>query len=434
MIRKDNIRELFESASGGDVGVFARKMSHLMGLSDDKGRPYRSDAGHRELRNPRVNGRESQRLKPSEFSFAHLGRGLMGDDLFEAYFAPDSDRLQGLQGRLRNLQEAGEGAVGPSAFANINAFTGIASGLLEVAILEGWENPDYIGEQLMPDEPSKQFEGRKTIGISRMGDQAEERLPGMPTKRAQIGQRWITQPRTVENALACELLQETVFLDLTGQAVAEANEVGDWLRYRNELRKINAFIGVTNTYTYMDTSYNTYQTASTWDNDFSNELNYYSDIQEAEIKFRDMTDPATSTRVKITPNTMLVNREKLYTARMVLGAQTVVEGSATTSTYTRRDAPNPVNNYKIIESPLVYERCTASDGLNLSATNAGKYWWLFESGNRTIVYVTNWPLRVQQAAPGQLDMIDRGVVLYVKADERGIPMWKEPRRVVRNTN
>ena len=41
-----------------------------------------------------------------------------------------------------------------SAFANINAFTGAVSGLLEVSILEAYENPEFIGSQLAPVEPS----------------------------------------------------------------------------------------------------------------------------------------------------------------------------------------------------------------------------------------------------------------------------------------
>lgn len=435
MIRKNDVRTLLESRCGGDVGVFCRKMSHFMGLSDADGNPYRTAGGHATLRDVMEGSTRVARLKPSEFSLAALGRGILGDDLFEQLYDPESTRLAGMQVKLRNIMEAGEGAIMPSTFANINAFTGVAAGLMEAAILEGWQNPQFIGSQLMPDEPSKQFEGRKTIGVSRIGDQAEERLPGNPTKRVQVGERWITQPRTVENALAAELLQETVFLDITGQVVQECNDLGSWLGYREEIRKIDAFIGVNNTYTYKDTSYQTYQTAGTWDNDLSNELLHHSDVLEAELKFRDMKDPETNTRVLISPNTILLNREKKHTVRMVLGASNVNEGTDVTATYTMRDAPNPIDtNYNVLESPLVYERCTASDGLNLSASNAGKYWWCFEAGNKTIVYVVNWPMRVQQAAPGQMEMIDRGVLLYVKADVRGVPMWKEPRRVVRNKN
>lgn len=444
MIRRNDIRDLLESHNG-DAGVFARRMTHYMGVSDQHGNPYFDDGNNMTVRDPRDDqGKTFPRIKPSEISFGHLGRGLLGHDLFEEVFEPGSRRGAGhlvaaaMAGAGLNLREASD-PVMPSAFANINAFTAVVTGLLEVSILEGWENPDFIGEQLMPDEPSKVFEGRKVIGTARIGDLAEERLPGMPTKRVKFGERWIEQPRTVENAMACEVTQEAVFLDLTGQVTQECNNLGEWLRYRKELRQIDAFIGVTNTYKYKGTSYNTYQTASTWDNDFSNELLHESDFEEVLIKFRDMTDQETGTRVMINPNTVLVNRGKVRTAAAILGPTAIAteyrsNDSAGTPMSIRTSEPFYKNKYKLLESPLVYERCDAADGLNLSTTNAEKYWWVFEQGKRTIVYVSNWPLRVQQGAPGQVDMIDRGVVQYVKADERGVPMWIEPRRVVRCKN
>ena len=45
----------------------------------------------------------------------------------------------------------------------------------------------------------------------------------------------------------------------------------------------------------------------------------------------------------------------------------------------------------------------------------------------------NQPLTtVALAGANQVDMVDRNVVLFVKAWERGIPMWIDPRRVVRS--
>lgn len=433
MIRKSDVRSLLESS--GSPAAFKRRMFHLIGLCDADGNPFRSPAGHAQVRDPKAeNGAVLERLKPGEFSLAQLGRGVLGDDLFEDLFNPESRKLAG----MRSVLEAGEAAIGASAFANINAFTGVVAGLMEVSVLEGWQNPQFIGDKLMPDEPSKIFEGRKKIGVSRVGDQAETREPGMPTKRVQFGERWITQPRTVEKALACEVLQESVFLDLTGEVLREANDLGTWLRYHDELRRIDVFIGVTNNYNYKGTSYNTYLTSSTWDNDFSNELLHESDVEEVLIKFRDMTDPDTGTRVMINPNTVLVQREKVRTARglmgdLAYGTEYRSNDSAGTPMQIRTAAPAYTGQFEVLESPLVFQRCRDSDGLNLSAANAAKYWWMFEKG-KAFVNVVNWPFRVQQAAPGQLEMIDRGVVLYVKADVRSQPWCIEPRKVVRCKN
>lgn len=438
MITKTGVRNLLESV-GGDHRRFARRFNHLLGVTDERGVPYKDAAGNRKLKAPA----SGEKLATGEVSLRALAESLIGEDGIERWLRPSV--LRELAESRDVLEDTGAGAVQASAFANINAFTAATAGLLEAMVLEAYQNPLFIGDVLAPPEPSKQFEGRKTIGVSRVGDRAEERMPGMPTARVQVGERWITQPRTVENALSCEVTQEAIYLDLTGGQLADhtgAAGLGEWLGYRRELRIIDSFIGVVNSYNYKGTSYNTYIAAGYYDNYISsgNELLHEDNVQAVMIKFRDMTDPDTGTRIMIQPNTCLVNREKLRFANSIFGA--------TAQGYQYRDAPGSTTNaqqinmadpfYKgqlqIIESPLVYQRCTASDGLNLSASNAGKAWWTFERGNKTHVYVQNWPMRTQSASPaqGNLDMIDRGVVLYTKADERGVPMWKDPRRAVQS--
>ncbi|VTS03309.1 hypothetical protein [Tuwongella immobilis] len=430
-INATNVRRLFESCASDPIKAVVG-IQHMLGLCDRNGNRYRDSFGRPVLRDPISDtGRQVQRIRPQEFSLAETGRGLLGHSLFEQVYTPGSTWLA----NNRSLLEASAGAVSASAFANINAFTGTVAGLMEVNILEAWQNPQFIADVLCPSESTRMFEGRKTIGVTRIGDQAEERLPGMPTKRVQFGERWITQPRTVENSLAAEVNQETIFLDLTGQAYGEANDLGTWLRYRKEIRCIDAFIGVTNTYVYNGNNYATYIANGFYDNDVSNnELLHYTNVQTTLMKFRDMTDPATGTRVLTNPNTILVQLGKMATARAIVGdlasGTRYQDASTAAGNVTYSESPYK-NKFEILESPLVYERITAANGLNVSPADAEKYWWMFEKG-KPLCYAENWPLRVQQAAPGQMDMIDRGVVLYVKADERGVPMVKEPRKAVRN--
>ena len=52
----------------------------------------------------------------------------------------------------------------------------------------------------------------------------------------------------------------------------------------------------------------------------------------------------------------------------------------TTNTNTLTVAPNPLNNggsrYELLESPIAANRCTAADGLALSAANAKARWYM----------------------------------------------------------
>lgn len=439
MITRTGFRNLLES-HGGDARKMGRRLTHLMGVTDEQGRYYLNNHGRRVLKDPAG----QPRVRPDEISLRGLTEALLGEDWQGAMPAVRA------YGQLRPLFEAdetwtrsllednGAGAISASAFANINAYTATVAGLLDVMILEAYENPEFIGSKLAPVEPSKQFEGRKTIGVSRLGHVAEAREPLHPTKRVQVGERWLTQPRTVEKALACEVSQEAIFLDLTGGQLAEhsgAAGVGEWLGYAQELDIIDSFIGVVNSYNYKGTNYNTYIAAGYYDNYISSggELLHEDDVEDLLIKFRDMTDPDTSTRILINPNTILVNREKVRTINSILGpsAQQFQYRDATSSAHLINVAdPAYKGRFTVLESPLVYQRCRDADGLNLSASNSGKAWWMFESGPKTHVWVQNWPLRTQSAAPNQVDMIDRGVVMYTKADLRGIAFWKEPRRVV----
>lgn len=444
MINRTGFRNLLESQCNGDAREFGRRVGHLLGVTDERGRYYFGPHGRRVLKAPK-NG---ERLRPDEVSIRGLTEALLGEDWAEKM--PMIRAASALRPLIEAdetwtrsvLEDNGAGAVMASTFANISAWTGGVSGLLDVMILEAYESPEFIGSQLAPVEPSKQFEGRKTIGVSRLGNVAEERFPGMPTRRVQVGERWVTQPRTTEKALSCEVTQEAIFLDLTGGQLAEhtgAAGLGEWLGYAQELDIIDSFIGVTSSYNYKGTSYSTYIAAGYYDNYISsgNELLHEDNVQTALIKFRDMTDPDTGTRILIRPNTVLVNREKIRTANAIFGP--------TAQSYQLRDLPTAgagvtqqINvsdpaykgQFRILESPLVYERCNAATGLNLSDSNSGKAWWMFESGPKTHVWVQNWPLRTQSATPNQVDMIDRGVVLYTKADLRGVPMWKDPRRAV----
>ncbi len=444
MIRGSSIRQLYES--DGPAG-FVKKLLHLMGYCDLKGRRYLTEAGNATFKNPKdASGKEIARIKPSEYSLRDLAFSVMGPGAEERFTAGNIQRASLIESihPLREATGSMAGGIGASTFADINAFTGVVAGLLEISLMEGWESPEFVMSELMPDENTKMFEGRKVIGVSRLGDVAEERLPGMPTKRAQIGERWITQPRTVENALATEVYQETVFLDLTGQVLQEANDTGTWLRWRKEIRCIDAWLGVVNsvtnnnTYTYKGTQYNTYISLGYFNNTFSNELLHWDNVQSALLLFRDMIDPETGLRVMIEPDTAIVNMEKLVLANAIFGTtgmpvQVRDAPGATTGQQNVAAFANPYQGrFKIIQSPLIYQRMTDANGLNLSGTDAGKRWYLTRRG-KAMKYAQNWPFRTQTAAPNQVDMLDRGVVLYTKSDERGAPMIVEPRNTVQCT-
>src|ERR1700726_892332 len=164
MIRSESIRTLYESAGPGS---FVRRTYQALGLCDAAGKRHHDRAGNATLVNPKdAQGHEIERFRPDEYSLRDLAESLIGDDWSEQ-LNPDAIKRTALLEDKRSILEAGTGAITASAFANINAFTAVVAGLLEVSVLEGWKNPQYFADDLMPAENTRMFEGRKAIGVTR---------------------------------------------------------------------------------------------------------------------------------------------------------------------------------------------------------------------------------------------------------------------------
>lgn len=451
------LRALYESRCRETNGRarFVQEMREGLGLANRHGSDNKDIAGNKKL------GERS--IRPEDFSIRELAEGLLGnawrmmfDDsqrgllakatmarsLVESGAPNDRAALFG-QGGAALLESTGFG-IDPSAFLNINTFTSVVGGLIEVKILESFQNPQLIADRLAPAEPTK-LNGQKVIGIQSIGDKGKKRLPGESHTRAQFGERWVQTPETRENALAVDVLKEAVYFDLTGDILNMASSVGDELAYRKELEVIDSVIGVTNNFNYNGTAYNTYQTSRTlgYLNDFSNPMLDFTSFQADILQFMRTEDPHTGKRILIQPNVILVNPAKIVTANLILNASTIERRTGAGAT-TPQTTSNPLiaaggsanpygGQFEIVTSPLLEVRCLAADGLNLAQNVADEYWWMMQAG-KSFKYMQNYPLTISQAAPNQYEMLDKGIVASYFANERGIPAIVSPWHVVRNKN
>lgn len=457
MINVRRTRQLYESYTGanrsrqGGAFAFVNLLRHQLGLCDTAGNDYKDRAGNRVLR--------EQQIRAEEFSFQELAQAMIGPG-WQQYFdpaglAPNIHRARMLvesafpEDRRALLEATGVG-VDVSAFANVNAWTSVVGGLIEVKILEAFQNPLYIADELMPAEPTK-LNGQKVIGATRLGDQAEFRLPGETHKRSQIGERWVQTPQTNERALAVDVTKEVVFFDLTGQVLQHAGMVGDWIAYNKELYVIDAFIGVTSgstgavAFNYKGTAYAAFQSSRTIGilNDQANDLVDWTSVESSWLLFVRMQDPDINTRVLVNPNTVLVNPARFNTAKLIFGGSEherrtaigATQSTATTLQIQRTQGRAPVldTGTTILMSPLVEQRCTDASGLALSQSNANQYWWHFEKG-KPCRYMQNWPLTIAQAPSTNYEMLDRGLTATYFANERGTPSFWSPWHIVRNHN
>lgn len=453
------VRELYESYKGPadrpqprGRTAFVTDFRHKLGLCDRHGNPYKDRAGNRVLKEARI--------EASQFDFSDLGLALAGPRIVEMFgggrqVLAEYARHNMIVGERspddgRALYEAVGAGVDVSAFADINAWTGTVGGLIERKILEQFQNPDLIGDELMPPEPTKVNEGQKVIGVSRIGDLAQERQPGMAHQRAGFGERYVTLGKMRENALALDLLKETAFFDLTGQVMPTAGSVGEWVAFRKEIEQIDAFLGITTAsgqkyqFVYKGTAYDAYSTGqtigqTTFVNSQQNELVDWESVQTAWLRFVRMQDPETATRVQVRPDRAVVNPAKLATAHLIFSATETERRSAAGATqatasdlHVLRAQGNVVSqffgNLKILWSALLEQRCTDAaagprPGLGLSQDNANKRWYLYQR-EKFMRWMQAWPLTITQAPANSYEMVDRGVVASWFVNERGMPsVW-----------
>lgn len=367
------------------------------------------------------------RIRPEMFSLRTIAEALFSESELDRYFNPAN------QNDRRTLMEAGP--LDPTAFLNINTFSLTVGGLVDAKIIERFQNPSFIGDQLCTVVPTNK-NGEKLIGVTGIGDKAQTRGILQGHARAGFGENWITTPETVEKALATEVSQEAVFFDLTGQVLEVAGGVGDELGYRRELSIVQMAIGGVNNFTYNGTAYDTYQTAGTlWINDHVNALADYTDIDNSNNLFTQMTDPATGKEILVMPTVILHAPQNDSTVHLVLRSTEV--RTVTNTNTTSIAPPNPnTTGWTTLKSPIFYNQAkaaTALGGLALSAADA-KGLWFHGEPKKAFNWMENWPLRTRQASPSEYIMLDRGLIAAYFSNYRGVGAVRSPWHMVRNKN
>ncbi len=424
MFKKAQLRRLLEGkiAENRDDRrqgglAFVREIHESLGLmTSDRGNPLpsRHDSDRPCL--------EACSYSPWEYSLRDLAEVTFGHQFYR--FCDPSDP----EGPAALMESAG--GIYPTAFQNINLFNLATAGLVMAEILRKFNNPELIGLKLVKTVPTKK-NGDKIIGVTNVGDKALTRAPGQEYPEAGFGEEWVETPATIEKALKCVVQQEAAYFDLTGDVLTRAGGIGTELSYNQEGQIADGVMGVTNTYKYNGTAYNTFQTASPWLNDASNPVSDWRDLDEADQLLMQMTDPATGKEITVVAKDLICmpGREKLW--NQVLHS-TYVEGRTATTQAVVMGGANPIKSgINLHRSPIWRNR--AISGLSLTANQAVEYWWYGDFAE-AFQWRENWPLRTRQASATEFMMMNRGILGAYFSDLRGRFAVVEPRFVVRQKN
>jgi hypothetical protein len=353
-------------------------------------------------------------LRPEDFSIRDLAETLVPDG--HQWVRLLDPRAAGSV----NVMEAGDGV-------DVTAFLNVTGQVIYSKIMEAYTQEAFVMSKLADHIPTR-LDGEKIPGVARIADQVDEVHPGMPYPHLGFGEDYIETPSTTKRGFIVPVTKEAIFFDRTHLVLARAAEVGEILGLNKEKRLLDLLIGVTNTYKWRGTAYNTYQTSTPWINVITaNALVDWTNVDAAEQLFADILDPNTGEPVLVSANTVLVMPAYRHAAHRVFNAAEIhyeASGSATNTI-----AANPLGNYNVVESRLAYRRLLAS---GVSASDAKKYWFIGDF-RKAFAYMENWPITVTQSPPGSEADFNNDIVVRFKASERGAAAVMNPRYVVKST-
>ena len=350
-------------------------------------------------------------LMAQDFSILELARVCFGDD-----------RLRDVRAGTRLLTEAGDGV-------DYSTFTNITGRIVSNTVMQAYRKETSALSQLISTETNVRIDNERLPGFTGLGDAANPVHPGMPFDRVGYTEDYQDMPRGQKYGLIVPVTKEAIFFDRTGQILREAQKVGESLAYRKEREIAQLILGITANYSWAGTTYRTYlpgpvTAAAPWDNIHDAMLEDWTDIDEAERLFDQMTDPNTSQPIIIGEAglTVLVMPAKYATASRILTATQVRHTMGVVNTV----SANPLSGYVLgPKSRILRAEAVATNDFG----NPNEIWWLGDF-KKAFVYRENWPVQVMQAPTNSQDEWDRDIVAQFKGTERGVAAVLDPRYVV----
>lgn len=357
-------------------------------------------------------------LSPGEFRIRDLFENFVDDghEIVQSWGRP-GDAREGERGGV-TLQEAG---VDTSAFSNITGQ------IVFSTILEAWNNPMFIADQLARTVPTSFLDGEKVPGISNLGDEAEEIGEGQNYPLAGVNEEYVETPRTTKNGLIVPVTKEAVIADRTGVILDRAGDVTQSLRINKEKRVIDVAVGVTNTYKRNGVSINTYGDVA-GDKDFdnlqgSNALADWTDVENALLLFDGMTDPNTGEPIMVNAVTLLVPTALVGTAWRIRNATEVRHGSD----------PIVISGNPLTELRNVSGQLNILSNAWVKARTSSATTWFAGDPMRAFRYMEVWPITSVRAPMNSELEFTHDIVERFKVSERGAAAVFEPRYMTKNT-
>ncbi len=336
-------------------------------------------------------------------------------------FGGDSDLT------MRVMESGAGDAVDASAFADITGQ------LLINEVRQKFQNPAFIGDMLCETIPitNGNLGTQITPWHSNVLSVGETVQAGMPYPHTKFVQQYVRYPAPVKKGEICAVTMEMIFSDLTSQALDSAGSVGLALGYSREQSIAQVVLGGVNNFYFGNadvalTNYNTYDHNSSgypYINRIPDEqLVDWTNVNNLEQLFVNMTDPATGRRIFVEPKMMLVMPKLKYTAKRIVHATETRSGDITTGVGTQTLASNPLDTtYNVVAGSVFWEQQQLID---TDTAEDFTHWYLIDPF--AFIWRQVYGLRTESAPRGNPMEFNQDIAVQVKAGYYGVAAVRSP--------
>ena len=322
-----------------------------------------------------------------------------------------------------------------SQAVDTSAFSNITGQIIYNAILEGYENPEFLWKELFTDMSSTVLNSERLPGIGGTGDEAEVVDEGQPYPIVGLNEEYVDFGPMLKRGFIIPITREIIVADRTGLLLERASESGyHYLGINMEKRALNVFTGQSgfNTYTRNGANTNTYQTSGGYINQQSgNALTSWRSMNAAELLFDSMTDPNTGEPMIVSGQMDIVVPTALkMDAFRILNVNGIGQVDNTASTATvRQYGPNPLTagsmvhatGLRVLSNAYIKKQTGSSTG------------WYFGQPKKAFLKRTAWEIETEQAATNSEAMFVADIWMRYKCSEESQFGVKNPRYVTYNT-
>ncbi|TWT30711.1 phage major capsid protein [Blastopirellula retiformator] len=352
----------------------------------------------------------------NEYSLARAFESLVpnGHEILRSWQGSMAGRPQGV-----NLVKE---SINTSAFAHIN------QAFMYQKLMEQFNKPELIAQQLVTIEPTTKKWERKP-GVGQLGDGARKVAEGDDYPRVTLNEDWVETQETEKRGFIVEVTKEAILFDETGMVLSMASKGAEWLAVNWEKRILDTVFGLVDRYHRKGrgivATYGNNSGDHDWDNLQTNALVDYESIEAADLLFEDLTDPDTGEPIVIGARQMVVPGALYQTAQSIINATEIrrnTQATADVGFAASRSYSNPYSGLPApITSPYVKARTSSSSS------------WFYGDFKKAFKYMQNWAPETVTAIAGNEDEFERDIAFKSKSSEMGQVAVDEPRCVQKNT-